>query len=216
MKKHYLLTFLLLASFLVVSCDNEDDYQPIDDLPVATDDTVNSTLTTAVEIPVLDNDTTGDEVVPTSVSIVNGTDTNSNGTLDQLIVPAEGTWQVNASTGTITFTPLSTFVGNPTAIKYTVKDAENNVSNEANVTINALPIVSVDLTTVPYPKLSDYHFFVGNIKDQVPSLNVLPYEPASALFSDYAHKKDLFGCPKEHMQLTMEMKTYLNFRLVQY
>jgi hypothetical protein len=80
MKKHYLLTFLLLASFLVVSCDNEDDYQPIDDLPVATDDTVNSTLTTAVEIPVLDNDTTGDEVVPTSVSIVNGTDTNSNGT----------------------------------------------------------------------------------------------------------------------------------------
>lgn len=197
MKKNYLSAILLLASFLfIVSCDNKDDYQPIDDLPIATDDTVNSTLTTAVEIPILDNDTTGDEVVPTSVSIINGVDTNSNGTLDKLVVASEGTWQVNASTGTITFTPLSTFVGNPTPIKYTVKDAENNVSNEANVTINALPIVSVDLTTVPYPKLSDYNFFVGDIKDQIPSLNVLPYEPASALFSDYAHKKRFVWMPE--------------------
>lgn len=114
MKKNYLYTILLLTSFLfIVSCDNKDDYQPIDDLPIATDDTVNSTLTTAVEIPILDNDTTGDEVVPTSVSIINGVDTNSNGTLDKLVVASEGTWQVNASTGTITFNPLSTFVGNP-------------------------------------------------------------------------------------------------------
>lgn len=73
MKKNYLSAILLLTSFLfIVSCDNKDDYQPIDDLPIATDDTVNSTLTIAVEIPILDNDTTGDEVVPTSVSIIMG------------------------------------------------------------------------------------------------------------------------------------------------
>lgn len=56
------------------------------------------------------------------------------------------------------------------------------------------PVV-VDLTQVPYPKLSDYHFFEGDLKDQIPSLNVIPYEPASVLFSDYAHKKRFVWMP---------------------
>lgn len=55
--------------------------------------------------------------------------------------------------------------------------------------------VSVDLTQVPYQKLSDYHFFDGDIKNQTPSLNVLPYEPASSLFTDYAHKKRFVWMP---------------------
>lgn len=55
--------------------------------------------------------------------------------------------------------------------------------------------VTVDLTLVPYPKLSDYKFFEGNIKDQVPSLNVIPYEPASSLFTDYASKKRFIWMP---------------------
>ena len=56
--------------------------------------------------------------------------------------------------------------------------------------------VTVDLTTVPYPKLSDYKFFEGDIKDQIPSLDVLPYEPASSLFTDYALKKRFVWMPK--------------------
>jgi len=55
--------------------------------------------------------------------------------------------------------------------------------------------VTVDLTQVPYQKLSDYHFFDGEIKNQSPSLNVLPYEPASSLFTDYAHKKRFVWMP---------------------
>lgn len=55
--------------------------------------------------------------------------------------------------------------------------------------------VQVDLTKVPYPKLSDYKFFEGEIKNLLPSLNVLPYEPASSLFSDYAHKKRFVWMP---------------------
>lgn len=56
--------------------------------------------------------------------------------------------------------------------------------------------VTVDLTQVPYPKLSDYHFFKGNLKDQNPSFNdVVPYEPASTLFTDYAHKKRFVWIP---------------------
>lgn len=57
------------------------------------------------------------------------------------------------------------------------------------------PVV-VDLTKVPYPKLSDYKFFEGALKDQKPALNVLPYEPASSLFTDYAHKKRFVWMPK--------------------
>ena len=56
------------------------------------------------------------------------------------------------------------------------------------------PVV-VDLTQVPYQKLSDYHFFEGEIKNLVPSLNVLPYEPASGLFTDYALKKRFVWMP---------------------
>ncbi|MQP25683.1 hypothetical protein GFJ94_11475 [Flavobacterium sp. LMO8] len=55
--------------------------------------------------------------------------------------------------------------------------------------------VIVDLTQVPYPNLSDYHFFEGEMKNQVPSLNVLPYEPISSLFTDYAHKKRFIWLP---------------------
>ncbi len=56
------------------------------------------------------------------------------------------------------------------------------------------PVV-VDLTQVPYSKLSDYHFFEGEMKNQNPSLNVIPYEPASTLFTDYALKKRFVWMP---------------------
>lgn len=196
MKKHYFLLFLFsitLSTF--TACSDNDDYVAIDNLPIATDDTVSSTLTEAVTIDVLSNDTTGDAVVANTVSIKNGSDTDANGTLDELLVANEGAWKVNATTGVITFTPTPTFTGNPTQISYTVKDAEGNVSNEAIVTINAVPIVNVDLTQVPYAKLSDYNFFIGDLKNQIPSLNVLPYAPASSLFSDYAHKKRFVWMP---------------------
>ena len=59
----------------------------------------------------------------------------------------------------------------------------------------AISPVSVKLELVPYAKLSDYHFFDGDMKNQNPSLNVLPYEPASSLFADYAHKKRFVWLP---------------------
>jgi uncharacterized repeat protein (TIGR03806 family) len=55
--------------------------------------------------------------------------------------------------------------------------------------------VTVDLTQVPYPNLSDYHFFEGEMKNQIPSLDVIPYEPISSLFTDYAHKKRFIWLP---------------------
>lgn len=56
--------------------------------------------------------------------------------------------------------------------------------------------VEVDLASVPYAKLSDYKFFEGDLKLQKPSIGVLPYEPASSLFTDYALKKRFVWMPK--------------------
>jgi uncharacterized repeat protein (TIGR03806 family) len=55
--------------------------------------------------------------------------------------------------------------------------------------------VSVDLSTVPYTKLSDYRFFSGIMKEQLPATGVIPYKPASSLFTDYAHKKRFIWLP---------------------
>lgn len=55
--------------------------------------------------------------------------------------------------------------------------------------------VTLDLTQVPYARLSDYHFFEGDIKNQTPVAKVIPYKPASSLFSDYAHKKRFVWMP---------------------
>lgn len=68
-------------------------------------------------------------------------------------------------------------------------------SSDGGEYVPVSPVV-VDLSTVPYPKLSDYNFFKGDIKEQIPELNVLPYEPASSLFTDYASKKRFIWMPK--------------------
>jgi len=55
--------------------------------------------------------------------------------------------------------------------------------------------VSVDLTAVPYATLSEYRFFDGELKDQYPASGVIPYAPASSLFTDYALKKRFVWMP---------------------
>lgn len=57
------------------------------------------------------------------------------------------------------------------------------------------PVV-LDLNRVPYNKLSEYKFFEGMMKDQKPAQGVLPYEPISQLFTDYAHKKRFVWMPE--------------------
>jgi len=55
--------------------------------------------------------------------------------------------------------------------------------------------VSVDLTKVPYAKLTDYRFFTVALKDHIPADGVIPYKPASTLFTDYALKKRFIWLP---------------------
>ena len=67
-------------------------------------------------------------------------------------------------------------------------------SEEEYITVPTTP-VTVDLTQVPYPKLSDYHFFEGELKNITPNYGVIPYKPASELFTDYAKKKRFVWMP---------------------
>ena len=57
--------------------------------------------------------------------------------------------------------------------------------------------VQMDLNTIPYQKLSDYKFFKNNLKDMEPTYHVIPFEPASALFTDYAQKKRFVWVPDD-------------------
>ncbi|HEY0091316.1 MAG TPA: hypothetical protein VGB43_02425, partial [Flavobacterium sp.] len=82
--------------------------------------------------------------------------------------------------------------GSLLCIVFACSDSE---SDEESPYVPVSP-VTVNLADVPYPKLSDYKFFEGPMKDQNPSLDVLPYEPASSLFTDYAHKKRFVWMPK--------------------
>lgn len=60
------------------------------------------------------------------------------------------------------------------------------------------PPVETDtlFSTAPYSTLSAYNFFDGELKDQTPKESVLPYEPISSLFTDYALKKRFMWLPE--------------------
>jgi len=104
----------------------------IDFIPVAANDFFKgNSAGTPLTIPVFDNDTMGDVVVPSTLQILG---TANPG--DPLVVCFQGTWSVNKMTGEITFTPESGFIGNPTPIQYTVEDNDGNKSGPVSVTID--------------------------------------------------------------------------------
>lgn len=74
-----------------------------------------------------------------------------------------------------------------------------------------IPLVEVDLTQVPYPKLSDYKFFKGEMKNLVPTKGVLPYQPISGLYTDYAEKLRLIWMPKNVKATYVSDDKSLNF-----
>jgi LPXTG-motif cell wall-anchored protein len=94
-------------------------------------------------VDVILNDTTGDLVDPTTVSLVGGTDADGDGFADRLVVPGEGTWTVDAATGEVTFTPTAGFTAEPTPVTYTVDDDEGNTSPPARITLDDPPFATV-------------------------------------------------------------------------
>ena len=97
--------------------------------PIASDDEKSGISGMAVTLNTISNDK-GVDAQLNSKSIIL-IDDNSIDAGKKLIVKGEGIWSVNLDSGNITFTPEAGFTNDPTPVKYTVKDLNNNVSNEA-------------------------------------------------------------------------------------
>lgn len=56
--------------------------------------------------------------------------------------------------------------------------------------------MAIDLSAIGREKLSDYGFFVGDLKKLSPATDVIPYSLNSSLFTDYAYKQRFVKIPQ--------------------
>ncbi|PYE38788.1 beta strand repeat-containing protein, partial [Psychrobacter fozii] len=118
----------------------------VNDTPVAVDDVGSGPLNQLVSVDILANDTDPEnDLDPTTVIITQAPAAGSIIAADgkSVIVPGEGIWSVNSTTGEITFTPTTGFTDDPTPISYTVDDSTGLTSNEATVTIDYPPTAPI-------------------------------------------------------------------------
>ncbi|WP_282149335.1 hypothetical protein, partial [Algibacter lectus] len=114
--------------------------------PVANVDSNSGNTTTQPSTPIniLSNDLLGDGI--TTATVLNTTvdlDPNTAGDQDVLVVPGEGTWNYNTSTGELVFTPetivdgfTSNYTNDPTPIEYTLTETQTGLSDTATVTVD--------------------------------------------------------------------------------
>jgi len=191
-----LLTLITLLSLWGCS-DDDNGYTPLNISALADQAEVfqNAVLT----LDILENDTN----VPIDGQIL-------------LDAPSKGTASItahnNLGEARLTYTPNPGALGEDSFI-YSVCDEMGNQCSNALITINILPVtpVTLDLSLVPYPKLSDYNFFEGPMAQQEPAFGVLPYEPISTLFTDYAHKKRFVWMPEGRSASFVSDDVLLNF-----
>lgn len=124
----------------------------VDYAPITSDDfSIGNPINTPVVVDVIGNDTTGDLVDPTTVSLVNpGNGTNivqdPTGDITGITIPGEGRWNVDPVTGKVTFTPNPGFITDPTPISYNVRDKQGNQSNNSLITIRVIAQADVVVT----------------------------------------------------------------------
>ncbi|MFT0754277.1 Ig-like domain-containing protein, partial [Synechococcus sp. RC10A2] len=116
--------------------------------PLANDDTATTSQNTPVTITILSNDVGYVSSLDPSTIDLDPTTPDPETTLT---VSGEGTYVVNLATGEVTFTPEPSFIGTTTPIKYTVKDANNLISNEATITVTVTPASTPPPTPTPRP-----------------------------------------------------------------
>ncbi|RZK78226.1 MAG: hypothetical protein EOO92_11530, partial [Pedobacter sp.] len=121
----------------------------LDQSPVAVNDnsgTVNIDVNITVDILANDTDPNGNNTINlTSVKLIDPAD----GLEKTVVTTIEGVYTVNATTGAVTFDPVSTFTGTTgstaaTTIKYTVLDNAGVKSNQGILTIKVKPVGATD------------------------------------------------------------------------
>jgi uncharacterized repeat protein (TIGR01451 family) len=111
--------------------------------PVATaDEDHGNRIGETVTLPVLANDSaTSGALDPASVVLWDADRGVSLGT--ELVVPGEGTWTVDTTTGDVTFTPEDGFLVDPTPVTYRVSDGHGQTAT-ALVTVTYVPEAADD------------------------------------------------------------------------
>ncbi len=106
--------------------------------PVANpDSSTGNTIGDPVTLNPLANDT-GSGLRPTSVVIA-----GAAGDGKELAVGGEGTWTVDPTSGTVTFTPVAGFLGDPTDIGYTVTDSAGETAT-STINVQYVPVAVAD------------------------------------------------------------------------
>ncbi len=177
--------YAALLSFVVIACNKDDEgsYVPINITAAADSGEVFANAT--IDIDILGNDTN----VPSDGSL-----TVTNPQTGSVQILNNGTNSV--SDDTVRYTPDISYTGEDT-FQYTVCDASGQSCATGTVTITVLPFSPVvfDINQVPYQRLTDYNFFAGDLQNQEPVYGVIPYEPITPLFTDYASKKRFLWMP---------------------
>ena len=117
--------------------------------PIATDDLVLYNSNAEVSINAFENDVQGTVVNPTSIRFVaplsaTNVDFCSENNVIAYTEPNEGRWSIDVTTGMIKFVPAANFFEMPTAATYFIRDYNENISNEAKIGFDLLPIASND------------------------------------------------------------------------
>ncbi|WP_042249921.1 Ig-like domain-containing protein, partial [Jejuia pallidilutea] len=111
---------------------------PVDDNPIANNDTSSTNEDVNVIIDITNNDTDSDGTIDDSTLDL---DPNTPGQQSVFTVPGEGTFTDNGN-GTVTFDPVPGFNNGITTITYTVNDDAGNTSNEAVISVTIPPCPS--------------------------------------------------------------------------
>ncbi|MBE0651128.1 MAG: LruC domain-containing protein [Bacteroidales bacterium] len=130
--------------------------------PTAKNDSITAIQGKAATLDILKNDVKGDtDIVPSTVQI-----SGTNAPLASLTVKNQGVWSVDKTSGAITFTPDPSLTGNPTPIKYSVKDKNDIVSNLATVKVTYLtgPTAVNDSITGTPGKAVTLHILNNDVK----------------------------------------------------
>ncbi len=151
--------------------------------PAAAPDTATTLQNVDVQLDPLANDTAngGATLVPSSVVFTAPSATNGGRTL---LVPGEGTYTIDPSTGLVTFDPAASFSGPATPVAYRVSDdLGRSAASTIAITVTAVhPAATDDAALTPYLTPVDL-FPLDNDAAGDPSA---PLDPASLVFTSAA------------------------------
>lgn len=177
----FLLGVFVVAS--VFSCDEDDDYTPLE-IITAPDSAVQfQNQTSFINIFENDSNIEANGILSVGAAQVGSVSINNNNTpgtiLDDRVV----------------YTSTAEYEGEE-SFQYTICNTNGEQCKTETITVAVYPPIKANLNEVPYETLSEYNFFIGDLALSEPVFTVLPYEPISSLFSDYAHKKRFVWMPE--------------------